>query len=170
MPTRVDDFLKRLAESDLMPQAEIEAVLDSLPGLDRSQDAQPLAQEFVRQKKLSRFQAQAIYQGRTRGLVLGNYVLLDKIGEGGMGQVYKAEHRRMKRVVAIKVLPPHIVKSPDTLRRFQREVEAAARLEHPNIVTAHDADEFQGVHYLVMQYVEGSDLSSIVRKHGPFRW
>ncbi|HVA47817.1 MAG TPA: protein kinase [Pirellulales bacterium] len=168
MPTRVDDFLKRLAESDLMPQAEIVAVLDSLPGLDRSQDAQPLAQEFVRQKKLSRFQAQAIYQGRTRGLVLGNYVLLDKIGEGGMGQVYKAEHRRMKRVVAIKVLPPHIVKSPDTLRRFQREVEAAARLEHPNIVTAHDADEFQGVHYLVMQYVEGSDLSSIVRKHGPF--
>jgi serine/threonine protein kinase len=168
MRTSVDDFLKRLADSDLLPQADLQALLDDLPDLDRSQDAQQLAQALVRQKKLSRFQAQAIYQGRTRGLVLGNYVLLEKIGAGGMGQVYKAEHRRMKRVVAIKVLPPHIVKSPDTLRRFQREVEAAARLEHPNIVTAHDADEFQGVHFLVMQYVDGSDLSSIVRKHGPF--
>jgi serine/threonine protein kinase len=168
MPTTVDTFLKRLAESDIISQVDIQAVIDGLPDLDRSQDAQQLAQEFVRQKKLSRFQAQAVYQGRTRGLVLGNYVLLEKIGEGGMGQVYKAEHRRMKRVVAIKVLPPHIVKSPDTLRRFQREVEAAARLEHPNIVTAHDADEFQGVHYLVMQYVDGSDLSTIVRKQGAF--
>ena len=167
MPTSVDDFLKRLAESELLPQDDVQAVLDGM-GLERSHDAQPLAQELVRQKKLSRFQAQAVYQGRTRGLVLGNYVLLDKIGEGGMGQVYKAEHRRMRRVVAIKVLPPHIVKSPDTLRRFQREVEAAARLEHPNIVTAHDADEFHGVHYLVMQFVEGSNLSNFVRKHGPF--
>lgn len=168
MHSSIDEFLKRLAESDVLSQADVQAVLGGLPELDRSQDAQQLAQEFVRQKKLSRFQAYAIYQGRTRGLVLGNYVLLEKIGAGGMGQVYKAEHRRMKRVVAIKVLPPHIVKSPDTLRRFQREVEAAARLEHPNIVTAHDADEFQGVHYLVMQFVEGSDLLSIVRKHGPF--
>lgn len=168
MRTSVDDFLKRLADSDILPQADVQAVVYGLADLDRSQDAEQLAQEFVRQKKLSRFQAQAIYQGRTRGLVLGNYVLLEKIGAGGMGQVYKAEHRRMKRVVAIKVLPPHIVKSPDTLRRFQREVEAAARLEHPNIVTAHDADEFKGVHYLVMQYVEGHDLASIVHKHGPF--
>ncbi|MGH7140362.1 MAG: protein kinase domain-containing protein, partial [Pirellulales bacterium] len=146
MRSSVDEFLKRLTESDLLPQAELQAVLESLPELDRTQDAEQLAQDLVRQKKLTRFQALAIYQGRTRGLVLGNYVLLEKIGAGGMGQVYKAEHRRMKRVVAIKVLPPHIVKSPDTLRRFQREVEAAARLEHPNIVTAHDADEFQGVH------------------------
>ncbi|HEV3343583.1 MAG TPA: serine/threonine-protein kinase, partial [Pirellulales bacterium] len=168
MPATVDTFLKRLVESDLLPQSEIEAVVGSVPGLDRSQDAQPLAQEFVRQKKLSRFQAHAVYEGRTRGLVLGNYVLLEKIGEGGMGQVYKAEHRRMKRVVAVKVLPPHIVKSADTLKRFQREVEAAARLEHPNIVTAHDADEFQGVHYLVMQFVEGSDLATVVRKQGKF--
>jgi hypothetical protein len=78
----------------------------------------------------------------------------------------KAEHRRMKRLVALKVLSPKFVRNPDSLRRFQREVEAAARLEHPNIVIAHDADEAGGIHFLVMQYVDGSDLSTRVRQHG----
>jgi eukaryotic-like serine/threonine-protein kinase len=67
----------------------------------------------------------------------------------------------------LKVLSPKVTKSPEALRRFQREVEAAARLEHANIVTAHDADEAAGTHFLVMQFVDGSDLSSVVRKSGP---
>ena len=98
---------------------------------------------------------------------LGNYLLLEKIGQGGMGAVYKAEHRRMKRIVAIKMLPRGRLKDAAAATRFQREVEAAARLEHPNIVTAYDADEANGAHFLVMQYVEGSDLSALVKQHGP---
>jgi eukaryotic-like serine/threonine-protein kinase len=118
-------------------------------------------------KKLTAFQAQQIYQGKGKHLVLGNYVALDKLGQGGMGMVLKAEHRRMKRVVALKVLSPNVTKTPEALRRFQREVEAAARLNHPNIVTAFDADEAGGTHFLVMEYVEGTDLSALVKKNGP---
>ena len=84
-----------------------------------------------------------------------------------MGQVFKAEHRRMKRVVAIKMLPPAVTKDAAAVARFQREVEAAAKLSHPNIVAAYDADEANGVHFLVMEYVEGKDLSALVKKDGP---
>ena len=85
-----------------------------------------------------------------------------------MGQVFKAEHRRMKRVVALKMLPPAVTKDAAAVARFQREVEAAAKLRHPNIVAADDADEANGVHFLVMEYVEGNDLSALVKKNGPF--
>ncbi|MBC7819068.1 MAG: SUMF1/EgtB/PvdO family nonheme iron enzyme, partial [Planctomycetaceae bacterium] len=78
------------------------------------------------------------------------------------------QHKRMKRLVALKVMSPAAVKTPDSLKRFHREVEAAAKLRHPNIVAADDADEAKGTHFLVMEYVEGSDLSAFVKKHGPF--
>ncbi len=107
-------------------------------------------------------------QGRAKSLILGNYTILDKIGAGGMGQVFKAEHRRMHRMVAIKMLPKAVVGDAVAAARFQREVEAAAKLRHPNIVAAYDADEANGVHFLVMEYVEGSDLSALVKKNGPF--
>ena len=84
-----------------------------------------------------------------------------------MGQVFKAEHRRMKRVVAIKTLPKAFLKDAAAVARFQREVEAAAKLSHPNIVAAFDADEADGVNFLVMEYVAGSDLSAFVKKCGP---
>lgn len=99
--------------------------------------------------------------------VLGNYKILGEIGHGGMGLVLKAEHTRMERIVALKILSPKVTESPDAVRRFEREVKAAAKLEHPNIVIAHDADEANGSHFLVMQYVEGCDLATLVRRHGP---
>ncbi len=99
--------------------------------------------------------------------ILGEYLIMSKIAAGGMGQVYKAQHQRMRRIVALKVLPPQAVLSPNSVRRFSREVQAAARLSHPNIVTAFDAGEQQGIHYLVMEYVPGRDLSTLVREHGP---
>ena len=73
----------------------------------------------------------------------------------------------MKRVVALKVLPQQAVNSPKAVQRFYQEVEVAAKLAHPNIVTAHDAGEAHGMHFLVMEYVEGRDLSSHVKTHGP---
>src|SRR5438045_2157625 len=86
--------------------------------------------------------------------ILGQYRLLGWLGKGGMGRVYKAEHLVMKRVVALKVLTPHLVGDADAVARFHREVQAAASLCHPNIVTAHDAAEAAGCHYLVMEYVD----------------
>ncbi|MBT4694281.1 MAG: Hsp70 family protein, partial [Planctomycetaceae bacterium] len=100
--------------------------------------------------------------------VLGDYVLLGKIGAGGMGKVFKARHRRMDRIVALKVLPPNMMKHPEAVLRFRQEVKAAAQLFHPNIVTAFDAGEQSGVHFLVMEFVEGQALSAIVKEHGPF--
>ena len=126
-----------------------------------------MAKELVRSKTLTRYQAQEIYLGRARQLILGSYTILDKIGAGGMGQVFKAQHRRMDRVVALKVLPAATMKDASAIARFEREVRAAARLEHPNIVIAHDSDEAAGVCFLVMQFVDGADLSSLVKKHGP---
>ena len=90
----------------------------------------------------------------------GEYDLLEKLGEGGMGVVYKAQHRRMKRFVAVKMIARREIGSPDAERRFYREVEAAAKLNHSNIVQAYDASEHDGMHYLVMEYVEGKDLAA----------
>src|SRR5262249_55178593 len=109
----------------------------------------------------------AIYQGKHELLVYGNYIVLDKLGQGGMGEVYKAEHRRMKRIVALKVMSPKGMASPDAVKRFQREVQAAARLSHPNIVAAFDADEGGGMHFLVREYVEGPAFWSLVNRQAP---
>jgi serine/threonine protein kinase len=84
-----------------------------------------------------------------------------------MGVVFKARHRMLGRVGALKILPPSFARDRDAVLRFRREVEAAGRLEHPNLVAARDADEDRGVHFLVMDYVEGRDLERVVRERGP---
>ena len=97
----------------------------------------------------------------------GEYTVIEKIGTGGMGQVFKALHRRMDRIVALKILPEGSVKSADALARFQQEVRSAAQLIHPNIVTAYDAGEHDGTPFLVMELVEGRDLFRHVQEYGP---
>ena len=163
----VEQFVARLTESGLMSGDEIDAFLSALPPDKKPVDGEQLARELVRLKVLTRFQAQSVYSGKAKSLVLGNYVLLDKIGEGGIGQVYKARHRRMDRVVALKVLSPAVTRDENIVRRFHQEVKVAAKLSHPNIVTAFDADEARGTHFLVMEFVEARDLSAIVEKEGP---
>jgi len=117
--------------------------------------------------KLTVYQAGLVWQGKTKGLVFDEYIVLDKLGQGGMGVVLKTKHRRMDRVVAVKVLPPGAMKSPDAVQRFYREVRAAARPSHPNVVAAYDASEHEGIHYLAMEYVDGKDLAAIVNERGP---
>jgi serine/threonine protein kinase len=164
MPVPLEQFVKHLEDSGILVGDTLQ---DFIPPKASPKDAEDLARELVRQKKLTKFQAEQVWHGKGKSLVLGNYVILDKLGQGGMGMVLKAEHQRMKRIVALKVLSPTAIKSPDALKRFRREVEAAAKLDHPNIVAALDADEAQGTNFLVMQYVEGSDLSALVKKNGP---
>jgi WD40 repeat protein/tRNA A-37 threonylcarbamoyl transferase component Bud32 len=95
------------------------------------------------------------------------YRVLGLIGQGGMGAVYKARHTRMERLVALKVINPGLLRNPATVERFHQEVRAAARLHHANIVTAHDADQAGGLHFLVMECVEGRSLADLVRERGP---
>ena len=167
MSTSLETFVSALIESGLYSQAEVDDLLRALPVDRPPQDGRQFADELVRENKLTPYQAEQIAAGQGSSLVLGAYVILDRIAHGGMGVVYRAQHRRMKRVVALKVLAPQVTETPQAHRRFHREVEAAAKLSHPNIVIAYDAGEAQGQHFLVMEYVDGVDLASYVKQHGP---
>lgn len=98
---------------------------------------------------------------------LRDYRLLEKLGEGGMGTVYRAVHTRLDRVVALKLLSVERTASPRSLARFEREMKAVGRLDHTHIVRAYDAGEAGGVHYLAMEFVEGVDLERLVLQQGP---
>jgi formylglycine-generating enzyme required for sulfatase activity/serine/threonine protein kinase len=126
-----------------------------------------LANALVRAGKLTGYQAAAITQGKARGLSIGSYLVLDKLGQGGMGVVFKARHRPTGHVVAMKILPPSFGRNPQAVERFRREVEIAGRLDHPNVVSAFDTGAAQGVHYLAMEYVSGHDLDRLVADGGP---
>jgi len=167
MASPLDKFVERLTRSGLMSDDEVQAFIDALPDEQKPANGEQLAKMLVRKQKITAYQAHRIYAGKGDTLVMGNYVVLDKLGEGGMGVVLKAEHKRMKRNVALKVMSVGAMKSPDAVERFHREVEAAARLEHANIVAAYDADEANGVHFLVMSYVDGMDLPVFVKEKGP---
>ena len=123
--------------------------------------------ELVRRGKMTPFQAKFLLTGNARALSLGPYLVLDKIGQGGMGSVYRARHQRMQRIVAVKVLNVKGDFSSELIKRFQRETQAAAKLIHPNIVTAFDAGEDEKKHFLVMEYVDGQDLKSVLERSGP---
>src|SRR5262249_28975611 len=116
---------------------------------------------------LTSYQLELIIAGKHERLRIGNYDVLDKLGTGGTGTVFRARHRKMKRVVALKVLARNLCKDKSFVQRFQREIETIAQLSHPNIVMAYDADEAKVGHYLVMEFVAGQDLATVVQKHGP---
>jgi serine/threonine protein kinase len=166
MPLALPEYCRRLTDSGLMSAEDVDSFQAGLPPEKKPKDGQDLARELVKRKRLTEYQAISVYQGRISTLVIGEYIVLDKIGSGGMGRVFKAEHRRMARTVAIKLLSEAAMSSPQAVKRFEQEVRTAARLEHPNIVTAHDAGEYQGLHYLVMQHIDGSDLKTLVREKG----
>lgn len=167
MAASLEQFSRQLVDSGVLAEQDLKAFLDKLPDTEKPADGEQLAKRLVKEKKISAYQAQVVYSGKGKTLTMGSYFILDKLGQGGMGMVLKAEHRMMKRLVAIKVLSPSITKTKELSLRFQREVEAAARLTHPNIVGAFDAGETNGSPFLVMEYVPGNDLSSIVKKKGP---
>jgi serine/threonine protein kinase len=98
---------------------------------------------------------------------VAGYEILGELGRGGMGVVYQARHQRLDRIVALKVIRPERLAHSDAVSRFQREARMASRLVHPNLVTVYDADEVDGLHFLAMEYVEGTDLARLVRDQGP---
>jgi serine/threonine protein kinase/DNA-binding response OmpR family regulator len=161
-----EEFLQNLSDSGLFSQEELGHHLDALPDPPPA-DGKAVAERLIAAGNLTPFQAEAVSERRFEQLVIGNYQVLGRLGAGGMGTVYKARHRRMKRVVAIKVLSRTAGQAEQFLPRFQREVEAVARLSHPNIVMAHDADEAPAGHYLVMEFVNGRDLATEVQQRGP---
>ena len=137
-----DDIAGSTATSSIAPEPDPGA--QTTMTLDQMNEPRG-ERRLVHDGELTQYQVDAVSRGEAQALVFDEYVILDKIGEGGMGQVYKARHRRMDRVVALKVLPAAAMKSKEAVSRFEREVKAAARLNHPNIVAAHDADHVIGL-------------------------
>jgi serine/threonine protein kinase len=162
-------FLRSLQSLGLL-DAEQWKVLNSEPP-DRFGDVAGLAKELVRRGWLTHHQANLLYRGRPGDLMLGQYLLLDTLGGGGMGQVFKARHRQLGRIEAIKVIRDSLladVTAAEQLRaRFQRELQATARLSHPHIVKVHYADEDHGRPYMVMEYLDGLDLERLASSAGP---
>ena len=126
-----------------------------------------LVREIRRRGVLTDFQIKEVSRGRGKELTLGPYTLLDLLGEGGMGRVFKAHHNRLGRDVALKVIRKEKLTKPTVVQRFHQEIRAAAQLSHPNVILAFDADESDGVHYYAMEYAEGQDLTKVVTKSGP---
>ncbi|GAB5440630.1 MAG: hypothetical protein Fues2KO_09790 [Fuerstiella sp.] len=159
----VDRFVSGLRRCGLFDELAISELLSTVANTSSSS----MARELVSSGQLTPFQARVLLKGRWKGLVLGNYEILEKLGQGGMGSVFKARHRRLGRVVCVKVVNSAGRRSPKMLERFRNEARTVAALSHPNFVVAHDADEAEGVPFLVMEYVEGIDLSKQVERTGP---
>jgi serine/threonine-protein kinase len=133
----------------------------------RFPDSRALAAELVQREWLTSYQLGRLMQGKSDELVVGPYLLLERLGEGGTGHVYKAKHRGLDRVVALKVLRKECLTNPKSAQRFQREIRATAQLSHPNIVRAFDADQAGDLHYIAMEHIEGIDLARHVAENGP---
>ena len=163
-PTTIDGFLDLGYRSGLLEPTLVQA--------HRERNAERPLDAFVRQLiedgLLTRFQAEKLMSGRWRGFVIANkYRLLERLGAGGMGAVYLCEHVTMGRRVALKVLPVGQAQDPASLQRFYREARAVARLDHPNLVRAHDLDREDNIHFLVLEFVDGCNLHDFVRRNGP---
>jgi serine/threonine-protein kinase len=163
----IDRFVEVMIKTQLVAESEIRAlVARSAPDV-QGRRVDPFAAELIRLGKLTHYQAAAIRQGKTKGLSIGEYIVLDKIGSGGMGLVFKARHRQHARIVALKLLPPSFSRDRAAVIRFRREAAAAAKFRHRNIVAAIEAGETHGLLFLVMEFVEGRDLSRTVKEKGP---
>lgn len=159
------ELLSRLRSSQLLSDKDLS---HSMARLDASKaSADDIGQVLLDAKFLTEFQLESICRRPVDPLVLGEYVLLEQVGEGGMGTVYRAMHRRMRRVVALKVLKTEVAHAEELAMRFVREVQVAAQLSHPNIVTAYDAGEQHGLSYLVCEFIDGQNLAEIIKEHGP---
>jgi eukaryotic-like serine/threonine-protein kinase len=155
----------RLAEPAALAKA-VEAIRSEHGG-EVPEGAVEMAKALQKHKVVTRWHCEKLLQGKYKGFFLGKYKLLGHIGSGGMSSVYLAEHTKMHDLRAVKVLPQSKLGKSSYLARFQQEAKAIASLNHPNVVRAYDIDNEGDTHYIVMEYVNGDDLQTIVKKRGP---
>ena len=155
-------FLELLSKCNLIPAEQTP---------QSAVDPQETAKQLVEHGLLTRWQASQLLAGR-HSFFLGKYKLLDKLGEGGMGTVYNEMKFPVTRLVALKVISDKALKQPGAIKRFHREMQTVAALNHPNVVTAYDADSVGDTHFLVMEFVPGKDLKQYIVEFGrlPLDW
>jgi hypothetical protein len=158
------EMLHWLAQQQLLSAAQIDALR---PLMVSFPDNRALARELVRRDWLSPFQVNQILQDKGDILILDSYRLRERLGEGAMGQVFKAVQPTLGRTVAIKMIHTELIGTGKALERFRREIETASQLDHPNIVHVLDAGEAGRRPYLVMEFVEGTSLLRRVKQDGP---
>ncbi len=159
-----------IEKSRLVDPTALNAAFEEIKGRNGGvlpEDPVELCKELEAKGLVTRWQCEKFLQGKYKGFILGKHKLLGHLGSGGMSSVYLAEHLMMRHKRAIKVLPKSKLGNSSYLERFQREAKAIASLNHPNIVKAFDIDNDRDTHYIVMEYVEGADMQTLVRKHGP---
>jgi serine/threonine-protein kinase len=164
-------FWQAALQSGLIDVDGLRGCWEGLPPEKRVADQldRRLARQAVQAGLLTLWQAQQLLAGRSMGFKIDRYVLLDMIGQGGMGRVYLARDSRLNRRVALKILSPERVNNPRAIARFQREARVGAQLQHENLVRIYDEGEANGKCYLVMEYIEGRNIGSIIQEKGPIR-
>ncbi len=166
--TDVDRFLQMVRSSGLVPAKSLDQVVAELTQAAGGplQDSRPLGKRLVDRQLITPWQNWHLLRGRFRGFFLGRYRLLSFLGSGGMSRVYLAEHQFLKRLVALKLLTPNS-RDPGRLRRFHRESQASAALNHTNVRRVYDFDKEGAFYYLALEYIDGPDLARLVSEHGP---
>ncbi|MBL8794070.1 MAG: serine/threonine protein kinase [Planctomycetia bacterium] len=160
----VPGLLERLRTLCLLTPQQL-TELDTLGA--KFAEPRALARELMQRGWLTPYQINQLLQDRSQELLIGAYVLLERLGEGDMGTVFKARHQKMRRIVALKRIRRERLHDPDAVRYFYQEVRTAAQLSHPNLVHAFDADQIGDAHILVLEYVEGTNLLQLVKQQGP---
>lgn len=166
-PNSVEELLGLIRKSGIVDEHLLNTYLERpkfATGLPA--EVQDFLDMMIRDGILTNFQAEQFLLGKSRGFVIGKFKLLERVGVGGMGQVFLCEHTETKKRAAIKVLPPSKADQPSALGRFQREARAAAALEHPNVVRTHEIDQDGDLHFIVMDYIDGSNLMDMVQNFG----
>lgn len=162
------DFVRLLADHRVLDTGIIE---DLQPLVRLASDASSIAQRLIEGGWLTSYQVERVLSGEAATLLFGDYRLIEPLGQGGMGHVFKAAHLRLGRVVALKMIRPQSLSAAEhadeLVRRFQREAQAAAQLLHPNVVILFDYNEYAGIHFIAMEYVDGLDLARMVQTQGP---
>ena len=157
-PDRRGAFLDEACQGDAALRQEVESLLSAHGKAEGFTEAGPMRSRGRR----TRVEEPQLLTGRQ----VGHYQILSRLGEGGMGIVYKARDQHLDRFVAIKVLPPELVADPDRKRRFVQEAKAASALNHPNIITIHDIASDNGTDFIVMEYVQGKTLGQLIPRRG----
>lgn len=165
-PITGDELLEVIRKSNQIDCRQLSLFVESHSAVG-SMNPRKLAALLVREQIVTIFQAEQFLLGKHRGFYLGGYRIVERIGRGDNGTVYRAEHQAMRRWVAIKVLPQKIADESETRERFRREAVATGLLDHPNIVHVYDFLDEGGMNAIVMEYVQGRNLQEIINAKGP---